>query len=55
MPPAAAAGDAWALDAVRNGCLRFIGRFAPLAHALGNGAPGPNDCGPAAGSDLLIF
>ena len=36
-PLAAAVGETWALDEVRNGYLRFIERFAPLARTVGKG------------------
>lgn len=36
-PLGAAVGETWALDEVRDGYLRFIERFAPLAHGLGLG------------------
>jgi len=36
-PLAAAVGETWALDEVRNGYLRFIERFEPLARTVGKG------------------
>jgi phenylacetic acid degradation operon negative regulatory protein len=40
-PLSAAVGETWALDEVRDGYLRFIGRFAPLARSLAGGDPDP--------------
>ena len=40
-PLAAAVGETWALDEVRDGYLRFIERFAPLADTVGNGTTSP--------------
>ena len=40
-PLAAAVGEAWALDEVRDGYLHFIERFAPLALSVGNGSISP--------------
>lgn len=40
-PLAAAVGETWALDEVRNGYLRFIERFTPLAQTVGRGNTTP--------------
>ena len=40
-PLAASVGEAWALDEVRDGYLRFIGRFTPLALAVDSGRISP--------------
>ena len=40
-PLAAAVGETWALDEVRDGYLRFIERFTPLALSVGNGSISP--------------
>jgi len=39
-PLSAAVGETWALDEVRDGYLRFIERFTPLARLLGSGNGG---------------
>jgi phenylacetic acid degradation operon negative regulatory protein len=40
-PLSAAVGETWALDEVRDGYLRFIERFAPLARSLAGPGPDP--------------
>ena len=40
-PLSAAVGETWALDEVRDGYLRFIERFTPLARLLGSGSVSP--------------